>query len=172
MDKEQIFQALESWENMDYFIREVKSNDEALNILMDLALNDNSHVTWRAAWLVDKVHQKSPELIKPYLEQIVDNLKTQELQGKKRHFLKLISLHEVNPKYHGFLVDYCISSLTSAKEPIAIKAHAMQVLYNISLKEPEFRNELILILEHEITYHPTPGIVARGKKILQKLNKL
>jgi len=47
----------------------------------------------------------------------------------------------------------------------------MQILYNISEKEPELKPELIDVIENEMELHPTPGILSRGKKILKKLHE-
>jgi hypothetical protein len=47
----------------------------------------------------------------------------------------------------------------------------MQVLYGISENEPDFKPELIQIIEQEMEYRPTPGIISRGSKLLKKLRK-
>ena len=64
-----------------------------------------------------------------------------------------------------------MNTFTSAKEPIANRVHAMQILYNISDEEPELKPELLEIIQHEIEYHPTPGIRSRGTKLAKKLQK-
>lgn len=171
MNKETILQFLESWENMELIINDISNNTSYFELLMDIALNDNRYITWRAAWLIDKIHEKHPYLILPYLGELISNLDKQELSGKKRHFLKIISMHEVKEEHYGFLIDYCLKAFTSGKEPIAIKVHAMQILYNISINEPDLRNEIAHVIEFEIENHPTPGIVSRGKKLLRKLGK-
>jgi len=71
----------------------------------------------------------------------------------------------------SFLLDFCIENLTSAKEPPAIRVHAMQILYNISEIERDFKPELLAIIEHELEYHSTAGISSRGLKIVKKLRK-
>ena len=35
--------------------------------------------------------------------------------------------------------------------------------------EPEFKQELIQLIEHEMEFHSTAGIKSRGKKLLKKL---
>jgi hypothetical protein len=98
-------------------------------------------------------------------------LKTEDNSGKKRHFLKLLSMNEIPEQHFGFLVDYCLDTLGSGKEPPAVRVHAMQVLFNISEKEPEFKPELMVIIEHEMEFHSTPGILSRGNKLVKKLHQ-
>lgn len=69
------------------------------------------------------------------------------------------------------MLDFCIHHFTTAEEPIAVRVHAMQILYNISETEPDFKPELIHIIEHELEYHSSAGIKSRGGKLLKKLRK-
>jgi hypothetical protein len=64
-----------------------------------------------------------------------------------------------------------MKTLTSAKEPLAVRVHAMQILYNISEKEPDLKPEILAIFEHVMENHSSPGIISRGKKLVQKLRK-
>jgi len=69
----------------------------------------------------------------------------------------------------GFLTDFCIGVFTSAKVPVAVRVHAMQVLYNITEIQPELKTEILLIIEHEMENHFSAGILSRGNKIANKL---
>ncbi len=169
MTKSELLDLIESWENLSLFINGINKEPEILPALMDIALNSNAPKSWRAAWLADKIHEEHPQLIKPWINEIVIALKTEKQAGKKRHFLKLISLQEPDEKHDPFLLDYCLGAFTNGKEPISIRVHAMQVLYNISEKQPGFKPELLAIIEHEIELHPTAGIRSRGRKLAKKL---
>lgn len=171
MTKEKLLDLIVLWENMELLIPEMVNNHEHLPVLMDLALYSSHPKSWRAAWIADKIHDNNPELFVPYLEKIIIRLKKESSGSKKRQFLKLLSLHPLPEKHHSFLLEYCISCFTSAKEPISVRVYSLQVLYNISEIEPEFKPELFYLIEHEINYHPTPGILSRGKKLAMKLMK-
>jgi hypothetical protein len=138
-------------------------------LLIDLAFNEQHPKSWRAAYIADKINDNHPELIAPFIPQMISRLKSETNISKKRHYLKLISQHHFPRKYHSLLVDYCLKCFTSASEPVANRVHAMQVLFNISEKESDFKPELLSIIEHEMELHPTPGIVSRGKKLVKKL---
>lgn len=172
LSEDELLALIQSWENLALVIMHISDHPEHLDALMKLALDDRQARNWRAAWMVDKIHEKHPELVIPYLPLMTDFVMTTHNAGKKRHFLKLISLHELPQEKMGQLLDFCIEILTSPIEPIAVRAHAMQVLYNIALKEPDFAPELIELIQHEIEYHGSAGINSRGKNIIKKLRQL
>ncbi len=171
MTKGELFEIIASWENLPIVIKEIVNNPEYYKMLMDLALYHPDEKSWRAAYLVDKINDDFPELLQPYIDEMINQLKAEKNSSKKRHFLKLISQNMIDEKHFGFLVENCIAMLTSAREPTAVRVHAMQVLYNISETETGLKPELILIIEHEMEFHSTAGILTRGRKLVAKLRK-
>lgn len=169
MTKEELHDFFTSWENHELVIKEALNNSEYLSLLLDIALNNTQSKSWRAAWIVDKINDIKPELVEPYLKDIIVQLKKEASSSKQRHFLKLISLHKIPSGYHSFLLEYCIKCFTSAAEPIAVRVYALQVLYNISEEEPELKPELLSIIQHEIELHSSAGIKSRGRKLAKKL---
>ncbi|MCG6190123.1 hypothetical protein [Maribellus maritimus] len=168
MKKEELIEIIDSWENINLIIEECDKSPTFFSSLMDIALYHKEQKSWRAAYLVDKIHDEFPQLVFPHLDKITEQLKTERNLSKKRHFLKLISMNEIQEKHFGFLVDFCLETLTS-EEPPAVRVHAMQVLFNISDKEPDLKPEVLAQIEHEIEYHATAGIISRGKKLVKKL---
>lgn len=158
-----------SWENLALVMGNISDYPAHLNALMKIAFDESDPRNWRAAWMVDKMNDKHPELIIPYLPSMTDFVLTTQNAGKKRHFLKLISLHAILEDKMVTLLNYCIDVFTSSSEPIAVRVHAMQVLFNIAQAEPDFAGELIDLIEHEIEFHGSAGISSRGKKLLKKL---
>jgi len=163
---------IQSWENMALVMKHISDFPQHLNILMNLALDDSDPRNWRAAWMVDRIHEKHPELVIPYLPAMTDFLLTTQNAGKKRHLLKLISLHPIPEDRMVTLLNYCIDVFTAANEPIAVRVHAMQILFNIAQEEPDFGGELIDLIEHEIEFHGSAGISSRGRKLLKTLYAL
>lgn len=171
MTKQELLKLIDSWENITFWLPQISQHPEFYDLLMDIALNDTSKNSWRAAWMIDKINESFPKLIIPYIPQIIGQLKKEESTSKKRHFLKQISLNTIPKTNYGFLVDYCLTALSSAKEPPAVRVHAMQILYNISEDEPDLKPELLAVIQHEIEYHSTAGIISRGLKLAKKLQK-
>jgi len=171
MTESDIFNIIESWQNFHFALKQLAQNPENIPVLMKVAIRSNKPNSWRALYLADKLHDIHPEQITPYIPEMIEQLKTEEHHGKKRHFLKLISQNQVVPNTFGFLLDYCLNTFTSSKEPVANRVHAMQILFNISETEPELKPELCEIILQEMEFHPTPGILSRGKKLTKKLQK-
>lgn len=164
-----MMELIDSWENLNFLIHEIIHNSENVSVLSQIALYGKHPKSWRAAWLMDKIHEKEPSLIRPLIPQMIERLKVEINEGKKRHLLKLVSLNQIPVESLGFLTDHSIAVFTSSKEPIAVRVHAMQILHNIALLEPDLKSEIHIIIEHEIENHPSAGLVSRGRKLLKSL---
>jgi hypothetical protein len=171
MTRKELLDLIVSWENLPLLIQEIQSNPEKLKLLFELTLKSNHPKSWRAAYIVDKINDSHPQLIDQFIPQMIFSLKTETNSSKKRHYLKLISQHKFSPKHHVFLMDYCLNCFTSAGEPVSIRVHALQILFNISEQEPNLKPELLSVINHEMELHATAGIVARGRKLAGKLAK-
>ena len=171
MTKVELKELIDSWENLQYLVTEIVRNPEYYKLLIELAFYDTHSKSWRAAYLVDKINDNHPELLHPFLSEMIDQVQIEKSSGKKRHFLKLISLNDLTEEQHGFLFDFCIETLKSGKEPAAVRVHAMQILYNTAVKEPELIPEILLIIEDEMENHSTAGITSRGRKLVANLKK-
>lgn len=169
MTKEEMLEYIVSWENLPVIIHEIRRNPKNIFVLAEIAMYSNHPKSWRAAWIMDKIHEKTPELISPLIPEIIQHIKTEKQDGKKRHFLKLICLNDLPHEQQGFMLDFCMKAFTSAKETLAVRVHAMQILYNISEKEPDLKPEILAIIEYEMENHSSAGIVSQRRKLAQKL---
>lgn len=160
---------IQSWDNLALVLGNISNHPEYLPALINIAFDESDDRNWRAAWMVDKINDNHPELVSHYLPAMTDFVLTTQNAGKKRHLLKLISLHPLPEDKMAILLNYCIDVFTSASEPVAVRVHAMQILFNIALKEPDFAGELTELIEHEIEFHGSAGITSRGRRLLKKL---
>lgn len=163
---------IQSWENLTIVSRHIADHPECLDVLMSVALDDSKAENWRAVWMVEKVYDQHPDLIRPYLPVMTDFLFRTSNNSKKRHLLKLISLNPIREDQMGKLLNYGIETFVDASMPVAVRVHALQILFNISLEEPDFIGELIELTEHELAYHDSAGIRSRGQHLLRKLYRL
>lgn len=168
----ELTQLIQSGEYMALVMPHISDFPEHLDGLVKIALDDSDPRNWRAAWMVDKIHEIYPERVTPFLPLMTDFVLTTHNAGKKRHLLKLISLHPIPEDRMVDLLNFCIDVFTSAIEPVAVRVHAMQILFNIAQQEPGFVGELIDLIEHEIEFHGSAGISSRGKKLLKMLYSL
>jgi 8-oxo-dGTP diphosphatase len=142
--------------------------------LLEYSHSDDRKLAFRASWTLTKVCDKFPEIIDPYLSEIVDALPGFDNEGVQRCFLRILSLSDlkkITDSQHGILADYCFTLLNSGFSAIAIKAYSMEILYRLALIYPELANELstsIRILMED----GSAGILARGTIILKKLAEI
>ncbi len=170
MTKDEIIDLISNWENSEFIFAHFNSQTEDLSPLMSLVFDDSKKVYWRAAYIMDRINEKQPELIRPYLPQIIQAISSTTSESKLRHFLKVISLNPIARDHAGLLFDHCLAIFTTNSYAIAVRVHAMQILYEISKLEPELKKELILVIEQELEQQPTAGIRSRGTRILKSLH--
>jgi hypothetical protein len=171
MTKTELINFLENWENMSLLF---DNRGQALihfPMLMEIAMEENERVNWRASWAADKINEMIPGIAAEWIPKLTESLHRLKHNGKKRQYLKLISLYPISENDESFLFDYCLEKLSAQTEDIAVRVYSMQILYNISEKEPELKEELLQIIEQEMEYRSSPGILTRGKKLASCLRK-
>ena len=171
-DLKRLINNLMSMQEADWVATSVIENPVVFNKLLEYSYSKERKLAFRASWSLSKVCDKFPELINPHLPEIVESLPMFDNESVQRSFLRIISLSDItnlSSRHHGILADHCFSMLKSGFSAIAIKAHSMEILYNLSVIYPELGNELsssICILMED----GSAGIIARGKSILKKIS--
>jgi hypothetical protein len=140
---------------------------ELLDELWQFAISSDPSA-WKALWVMDKMHDQRPDMIRPFLKPMLNTVERLGQSGQKRSILKLLSLNALPEEPTGSFINYCFDLLQSKSEPVASRVFAMQILYNISLAIPELKNELRIVIE-DAMIEGTPGIKSRGRKILNIL---
>nr|WP_319398224.1 hypothetical protein [uncultured Carboxylicivirga sp.] len=143
--------------------------DQIIQQLWQINRSENEKMAWRSAYLIDLIHDVNPSIIEPYLEQILTNVCNETNQSIKRHYLRILSQHNLNEMVNGIFVDVCFKWLGMDETPIAVKAHCMTILYNLCSAYPEMIPELRLVLENLLPYG-SKGEINRAKKILLQLD--
>jgi hypothetical protein len=137
--------------------------------LWEWCISNEKH-SWRATWLMDKVYDVDPNLVRPYIPKMIALIPELEDESKQRQYLKLISCELLPQDISGEFISRCFDLLINATTAVAVKVHAMQILYNFSFIEPDIKNELALILEEQME-HGTAGFCSRARKLLKKLKQ-
>lgn len=171
MKKEELIRFLDAWENMTLLFSDREQAALHFKELMEIALHESDKASWRASWAVNKINDLIPGIASGWIDRLIEALPHTLHHGKKREFLKMISLYPLPEGKEGFLLDYCLDKLTSPKEDVSTRVYSMQILYNISERETGLKEELLQIINQEMEYHPTPGIIARGKRLVSRLRK-
>lgn len=149
----------------------VGDNKDRFSELVNAFLNSSSRITQRASWPISYCVQKHPELIKPHLKRIINNLKNNNIHvAVKRNTLRMLQFVEIPKSLHGIALERCFHFFNDTGEPVAVRVFSMTVLGKVSKFYPEIKKELILLIEDQMPY-ASPGFKSRGKKVLKELRK-
>ncbi|WP_439185119.1 hypothetical protein [Carboxylicivirga taeanensis] len=136
-----------------------------IQILLELNEHADAKVAWRSAYLLDLVHDIDSDVINKYLPLLVQRTPKLTNQSIKRHYLRILSQHNLENLADGHLLDCCFQWLQTEETPIAVKAHCMTIIFGLTHVYPELVPELKATLENLLPYG-SKGEVNRAKKIL------
>jgi 8-oxo-dGTP diphosphatase len=142
--------------------------------LLEYSYSEDKKLAFRASWTLTKVCDRYPELIYPFLTEIVESLDKIDNESVQRSFLRIISMNDMKKfgqKYHGILADHCFRLLHSGFSAIAIKAYSMEIIYKLAIVYPELANELSATI-NMLQGEGSAGVIARGHLIMKKLAEI
>jgi hypothetical protein len=171
MDYKSLLSDFPSGAEKDLFIRDVGNSEEKFKKLLDLALSDIDPVAWRATWILDGAAEKYPEIAVRHIRTIVARLPEIKSTGTLRSLLRLLCRYEIHEDDQGILIDLCFSYMVSELYPVAVKVHAMQIIYNHVLIYPDLKEELVTVILDQVGNN-TVGFKSRGMRIIKQMEKL
>ena len=136
--------------------------------LFTLFLYGENRIVQRASWAINYCVENHPGLIQSYYPNICKILKGNPSDTVKRNIVRMLQYVEIPEEWQGHFYDICFTYVSTIKEPVAVRAFSMQVLYNIAKNIPELKSELIELLS-DTSDSDKPGIRSRSKNILAKL---
>jgi hypothetical protein len=145
-------------------------NPSILEELIQLSFSDEGALSRRAAWPLRKVHDRQPELIKPFLGFFIDQLSDLKSESVLRTILSILSRSNIAEEYHGFMLSFCESKILNASTSIASVANCFDIYYNIAAYEPDLLRELDLMFD---LFPPSSsaGIKSKIRIIRRKMHK-
>ena len=139
--------------------------------LMQCFLSNEYRLAQRAAWSVSWAAKQKPDLIEPYIKDLVAQLPRKDVHDAViRNSVRILQQIKIPESLHGELMNHCFGFIESNSTPVAIKAFSLTTLFDLSKSYPEIRNELQLLIE-ERWNHETAAFKSRGGKILKKLSR-
>ena len=142
--------------------------------LIEFSFSPDRKLAFRASWILTKVCDRFPDLINPFISQIIEALDKLENESAERSFLRIISMSDLSrfsSKHQGILADHCFTALKSGFSAIAVKAYSMEILYRLSVIYPDLASELAASIKI-LLEDSSAGISARGRTIMKKLGEI
>ncbi len=165
--KEKIYTNPHAMQVSDYACASKKNFKE----LMQCFLSNEYRLAQRAAWSVSRAARQQPEMIAPYIKDLVAQLHRNDVHNAViRNSVRILEAIEIPEAYHGEVMNACFSFIESPSSPVAIKAFSLTTLFNLSKIYPEIKDELKLIIEDRWDTE-TPAFKSRGRKILKEISK-
>ena len=147
----------------------IGNDTQRFETLLNLFLHDLPIVNQRAIWVMIYCAEAHPQLIYPHLKVLLENLQQPNLHNAiRRNTTKILSEIDIPKEHQGVALDICFNYLLSMSEQIAVKVFSMQVVFNISKKEPDLLQELAAVIEDQLPYG-SAGFKARGNRILKEI---
>lgn len=153
--------------NVKRIVSRVEENPGLIKQLVDITLKNNA-ASLKASWALTHCHDKMPRLLQPYIEELIKAAPGFSHTGTRRSVLRILAAVDIPEDYQVFMFDHCLQWVISRKEPVAVKVHAIEILTNIALLEPDLKNEVIPVIL-DVMPHGTAALKARGKSALKKL---
>ena len=153
---------------IDEIVAEIYQNPALIDAIIIHIENPAPTVAWRTAWIIDKLAVKNKLLIEPYHKILVGMLKKTNNNSIRRHLTKILSANPTKECEDGELIDKCLNWIIHPKVPVAVKANAMQLLFEICKVYPELIPEFRMVVEEGL---PTgsQGYKSKARKMLKGL---
>lgn len=160
----------------------VIAQPEYLGFLLNTCFQVDENISYKAAWVLELVCTKRPELLFPQIDFFISNLPNVHKEQAVRPMAKICevllllyykSFHlptrtVLTCSHREQLTETCFDWLIS-NQKVAVKAYAMQCLFLLGYEFTWIHPELKLILEKDFP-NALPAFKSRAKHILKKLH--
>lgn len=146
---------------------QIIEQDFDLQYLSNLLLCDPKVAT-RFLWLLTGIGQLRAEKLfqeLPFLLQLNKQLTHLKTEGSFANYWRIVG---VPPENEGEVIDLLFSWLQSTEVNVTAKSRVVFVLFDLTQKYPELKNELRICLEDQLEKN-TKDFDRRAQKILKKL---
>lgn len=154
--------------NIDLITQWAEENHSVTDKLVQIVLQHKETLAPRAAWVLEKLSEKQFNYLENDLINIIKELRQIPSSSTRRAIAKVLIFHDIPEDFESEVLDFCLSMIESPKEPVAVKANCMSVLFNLLPKYPELKNEIFVIIEDQIP-HNSVGFKGRFNGLKRKL---
>lgn len=156
------------------FIRDyVIQNPDKLQFLMEIGLNENDKIHFKACWSLELIFELKLELLLPFLDDFIAKIPFYRNDSAIRPvskiclFLSKSKTVKLTENQETKIIETCLDWLIQ-DEKVAAKVYSMRTLYNLGKKHPWINDELKIILSQDYPSH-SAAYKAAAKDILRKL---
>lgn len=154
----------------DSIVHCIRENPDKLDELMVCFFDQNLRICQRAAWSVGILGEKNPEMMYPYLPEMINYLQNPTHDAIIRNTVRTWQSMKIPEEYQGEIFEICFRYIIQPKFPAAVRAFSMTVCAKIAKEIPELKEELILAISDQLEFGSS-GIINRGNKMIKELSR-
>jgi len=139
--------------------------------LMHCVLKDAVLVGQRAAFSMGIVVEEHPELVTPYLKELLAALGRPVHEAVHRNILRVLQFCTLPRKLHGQMTEKLFAIIQEPSRPIAVRAFAITAATRVVQLYPDLEHEFRLLLEEAHRNDPGAAIRVRTRNALKALSR-
>ncbi len=151
--------------------RDVIQGKVDIDELMGHFFSDDWVICQKVAWPVGMIADFNPQLLVPYIGQMLENLERPVHDAVIRNTIRTWQFMDIPEDWEGPIYDKCFDYFSNPKYPVAFRVFAMTVCTDIAMKHPSLAQEIIPIIEDNWD-NVSAAWRARGKKELKRLRSV
>lgn len=159
-----------SQEMITYMITEIEKKPALFDDLYPNLFSENERLAWRTGYVLCHLQKNNAALLNPKLNELAQHVLKTTFHGVRRSLLSIIH----NSSYQDFNVDFInqlFEWMLSPKQDVSIQVYSMYILLKVTAIYPDFKEELIALLENVEAHNYTKGFNAARMKTLVQLTK-
>lgn len=144
--------------------------------LLNISLEKDKKVAFRAAWVFETIVLKNTALLKSVLPQFLNNLKKQKNWSCLRSYTKILLFltSKKNKEYtlqneiEEEIIEHSFQWMIEPACPVAVLVNCLDILNNLRKKYPWIHEELQAQINYFQRTKPSPALMSRTNKIIQQ----
>lgn len=130
-----------SLDDIRTLIQATLNNKTDQDELFKLVFDSDDHVSYQAGWVLSHWPPEASAWLIERQDQLIDAVLTCRHNGKKRVMLTTIYRLPLSEMDRVDFLDFCLESLVSGAEAIAVRSICMKIAYEICRPHPELLQE-------------------------------
>lgn len=165
-----IIMAEHSRAQADFIADIVIKQPAILGELLEIVFRNEEPVSRRASWPLRIISDRNPQIVEPFVPQIINILPVIDSIPIQRAFLALLVNVDIPEELHGEVLQFTSEVLMDKGSEIAHVIYSTDIFYKLSVNEPDLLNELALMLEQLLPFG-SAGVKSKSTRTINKIHK-
>ncbi|MDM1295738.1 hypothetical protein HX021_15715 [Sphingobacterium sp. N143] len=147
----------------------------SLQDLLDISLEKNKTVSFRAAWVFETIVLKDTRLLQGLLPSFFSNIREQKNWSCLRSYSKLLMyltskqnrLYPLDEHIEVEIIEHAFQWVIDEQCPVAVVVNCLDILNQLSQKHTWIKEELLAQINYFQRVKPSPALLSRTKRILK-----